>query len=636
MSDQQSSNLQSNNQQSNNEKGGLIRRFEAGIGSIWYLLLAILPVFSATLRLFGGIDIPYLNPLIFHLLVMLTAMSGSCTEGFNEHLRLDLDLENRKFRGAGIFIRLRDLVGSFLIIQFILGSLELIFVAFGDERLLGLPIQLFVAFIPLGLSGVYYHWLRRVTQKSPAWAHAIAALLGFLVGLPSVLNIVYSIFPAIPDFVFGLENVWYTLIPPIIPAFVVLIIVLLPAGLPLYQVLGGVGMFLFLREGSGAASVMYEGYAVMGNSAIPAIALFTLTGFLLSESKASKRLVEVFLALFGWFPGGIVIAAVLVSTVFTTFTGASGVTILALGGLLYGVLHGSGRYTENFSIGLVTSSGSIGLLFPPSLAMILYGSIAGINIRHVFLAGIIPGLMLVLGMSIFGIAMSFRSHSERAEAFDPKRAIKAIRESIWELLIPFVVLGLFFSGTATLLETSAISVLYTLIVESFIKKEITLKNMGFIFRRSMRIIGGVFIILMLAKGLSAYIVDAQIPQNFAALVQNNVSSKLLFLLLLNFALILTGTLMDIYSAILVVVPLMLPLGDVFGIHPLHLGMIFLVNLELGFMTPPVGINLFLSSYRFGKPLSQVYSSIVPFLLLQFAVVMIVTFIPELSLLLVPN
>ena len=615
---------------------GILQRAEIFLGSFWYFLLALLPVLSALLRLLGGVDIPYLDSLIFHLLVMLTAMAGSCTEGFHEHLSLDLGLEQKNHPAIKILLSIRDLVGTFLIIQFFLGSLELLFVAFGSEKILGIPVQIFVSFIPLGLGGIYYHWLRRVTKKSPWPAHLIAALLGVVFALPSLLNILYTVFPSVPDFVLGLENTWYSIIPPIIPVFLVLLAVMLVAGLPLYLVLGGIGMLLFLRDGLGAASVMYEGYAVMGNSAIPAIALFTLTGFLLSESNASKRLVEVFLSLFGWFPGGIVIATVLVSSVFTTFTGASGVTILALGGLLYGVLHGSGRYTENFSIGLVTSSGSIGLLFPPSLAMILYGSMAQINIRHVFLAGIIPGILLVLGMSLFGVGISFKSHSKNPEAFDPKRALKAIRESIWELLIPVVIIGLYFSGTATLLETSAIAVLYTLIIETLVKKEITLRKMGEIFHRSMRIIGGVFIILMLAKGLSAYIVDAQIPQNFAMLVQNTVSSKIIFLLLLNVALILTGTLMDIYSAILVVVPLMLPLGDAFGIHPLHLGMIFLVNLELGFMTPPVGLNLFLSSYRFSKPLPQVYQSIVPFLFLQFVIVMVITFIPELSLLLVPK
>ncbi|MGI9255549.1 MAG: TRAP transporter large permease subunit [Salinispira sp.] len=604
-------------------------------GILTYILLASVPVLSAVFRFFGGAEIPLTSTLVFYLTVMLAGLSGIQTEAQNEHLSVDLGFNNRDtpfFRGLRI---IRDLAGTFFLTQFIIGSLEMLFVAFTGERFLGLPVQVFVFFIPLGFTIIGFYWLKRSGKKGRWRFHVPVILLAGFFSLPSILNILYTMSPTIPDIVFAIENFWYGIVPAVIPVFIVLLLILIPAGLPLYLCLGGIGLMFFLRDGSGAAIIMYEGYAVLNSTAIPAIALFTLTGFLLSESKASKRLVEVFVALFGWFPGGIVIATVLVSCVFTTFTGASGVTILALGGLLFGLLNGTGRYTENFSVGLITSSGSIGLLFPPSLAIILYGSVAQINIRHVFLAGVIPGIILIVVWSIFGIGMSMRSHST-VNSFDVKRAGKAVREAVWELLIPVITIVLYFSGIATLLETSAAAMLYTLFVECIVKREITTRELKIVFSKSMKIIGGIFIILMLAKGLSAYIIDAQVPQNFAAFVQNSISSRFLFLILLNLALILTGMLMDIYSAIFVVVPLMLPLGDAFGIHPLHLGMIFLINLELGFMTPPVGLNLFFSSYRFKKPLSQVYKSIVPFLFLLLGIVLLVTFVPQLSLLLVPE
>lgn len=602
-------------------------------GYTWYLLLALLPVISAFLRLIGAGDVPYLGPLVFHFVVMLTAMAGSYTASTSDHLKLDLGLDSRSEKWAELLRMSRDLLGSFIIVQFFLGSLEMLFVAFLDERILGIPIQLFVAFIPLGFFGILFHWLRIRARGKTIIAHAAVLVLGILTSFPSLMNILFALFPQLPEFFFTIDQLWYQVLPPLIPILIILIILHVPLGLPLFTVLGGVGMLLFLRTGSGPGIILYEGYAVLDNSAISSIALFTLTGYLLSESKASERFIEVFTSMFGWLPGGMVIAAVLVSAVFTTFTGASGVTILALGGLLYSVLHGSGQYGEKFTIGLLTSSGSIGLLFPPSLAIILYGSVAGVNIRDLFLAGVVPGLILVLGISLFGVYRSIRSHNQ-VIPLKASRVFAALKDAFWELLIPVITMVLYFSGISSLLETSAIALLYTLIVELFIKKDFTIRGLGQVSLKSMRIVGGVLMILMLAKGLSAFIVDAGIPQRLAEFVQTGISSKIAFLLLLNLALLITGTLMDIYSAIFVVVPLVLPLGEAFGINPLHLGIIFLANLELGFRTPPVGLNLFLSSYRFRKPLTQVYASIVPFLILQVLLVLIITFVPQFSLWLV--
>jgi C4-dicarboxylate transporter DctM subunit len=626
----------------------ILENFESGFGLLWYALLAAVPVLAWLVRLLGGSDLPYQNELVFHFVVMLTALAGSYTESHNEHLSLSLGIEKRDEKWVGILVAFRNLAGTFILIQFILGSLEMLLVAFAGESVWFIPIQAFIAFIPIGFAGILYHWLRRITRTEKWWTHLIAAILGMIISLPSLINITFTTLQSIPEFVFSLDSLWYTLVPPLIPFLVVLLIAMTPLGLPLYMVLGGAATLLFLRGGVGPGIIMYDGYTVLGNSAIPAIALFTLTGFLLSEGKASERFIEVFLSLFGWMPGGMVLAAILVSAVFTTFTGASGVTILALGGLLYAVLHGSGRYSERFTVGVLTSSGSIGLLFPPSLAIILYGSVAGVNIRHLFLAGLIPGAIMILSRSAFGIGIAMKSQKARKaqtarKAFEfrrflkaLRRALSAIKEAAWELMIPVFTLLLYFTGVATLLETSAIMLIYTLVVEVFIKKDLHGRKLFLVVLKSMRVIGGVLIILMLAKGLSTFIIDAQIPQSLVAFVQDQVSSRIVFLLLLNLALLITGTLMDIYSAIFVVVPLIAPLAPVFGIHPIHMGIIFLANLELGFITPPVGLNLFLSSYRFGKGLPEVYRSILPFLLLQFIVVLIITFVPVFSLALIPR
>jgi tripartite ATP-independent transporter DctM subunit len=375
-----------------------------------------------------------------------------------------------------------------------------------------------------------------------------------------------------------------------------------------------------------------EAYTMLTGPAIPAIPLFTLVGFILSESKAGERLVRLFRVFFGWMPGGLAIMAILVSTFFTTFTGASGVTILALGGLLSYMLVESGRYRENFSTGLLTASGSIGLLFPPSLPIILYGVAAQINIKNVFVGGILPGLLTVAALSVAGVVTALKSKTKTMpyKTFKAGDAVKAVRESIWDILLPFIILTSFFGGITTLVETGAIAVVYTLLVQVFIHKDIKLKNLHAIFLKTVPIIGGVLVILAVAKGLSYYIIDVEIPARLSIWVEANIHSKYTFLILLNIALLITGCLMDVFSAIVVVVPLIIPLAAIYNIHPVHLGIIFLANLGLGYLTPPVGLNLFLASYRFNKPMSEIYKNVFPFFLILLVTVLLITYVPWLS------
>jgi tripartite ATP-independent transporter DctM subunit len=320
--------------------------------------------------------------------------------------------------------------------------------------------------------------------------------------------------------------------------------------------------------------------------------------------------------------------ATIVCAFFTTFTGASGVTILALGGLLSYILIKS-NYPKPFSIGLLTASGSIGLLFPPSLPIILYGVIAHINIKKMFVGGIIPGTLMVMTVAIIGIISAKKNKVERSQ-FSVKESLKALKNSIWEIALPFIILILFFKGITTLVETGAVAVIYAIITQVFIHKDIPLKELHKVFLKCIPMIGGVLVILAVAKGLSYFIVDAEIPMLLTQWCQDHIQSKYIFLIALNIALLITGCFMDIFSAIIVVVPLIIPLGEAFGVHPVHLGIIFLANLELGYLTPPVGINLFLSAFRFNEPLVKIYKHVIPFLLTLLISVLLITYIPWMS------
>jgi tripartite ATP-independent transporter DctM subunit len=413
------------------------------------------------------------------------------------------------------------------------------------------------------------------------------------------------------------------------PAFICLVIAAL-VGTPLFVVIGGVTLLLIQASGGEIDVVANQIYTGLTQESIIAIPLFTLTGFFLSESKAGSRLVETFRAFFGWLPGGLIVVAVAICAFFTSFTGASGVTILALGGILYSILSENAGYPAKFSIGLLTSSGSMGLLFPPSLPIILVGATMRINTIELFLAGILPGLLLALAMIVFGGVISIKTKMAR-DPFSLSRAVRSLKKSALEILLPVVLIAGYFSGILTLVEIGAFSVLYVFVVEVVITRDIRLRDVWAVFAKAIPITGGILSILALAQALSYYIVDTRAPDVFAAWMRTAVDSKIVFLLMLNLGLLVVGCLVDIFSAILVFLPLVVPLGAAYGIDPIHLGIIFLINLEAGFLTPPVGMNLFLASYRFDKPFVQICRNVFPFLLIQLAVVLIVTYMPAFSL-----
>jgi tripartite ATP-independent transporter DctM subunit len=365
---------------------------------------------------------------------------------------------------------------------------------------------------------------------------------------------------------------------------------------------------------------------------LTAIPLFTFAGYVLSESNAPQRLVRLTNAMFGWMPGGLALVCLAACAFFTAFTGASGVTIIALGAILYPALKQDG-YSDRFNLGLVTSSGSLGLLFAPSLPLILYGVVAEVSIDDLFRAGILPGLTMLVMLAGYSIWIN-RHNRKPVSAFSWREVGGALREAVWELPLPFVVLGGIYSGYFAVSEAAAITALYVFIAEVLINREIAIKDLPRITRDSMVLVGGILMILGVSLASTYYMIDTEVPQRLLALVAELVSSPTSFLILLLIFLLILGAILDIFSAIVLVVPLILPIAAGFGVNEVHLGIVFLAAMQLGYLTPPVGLNLFIASYRFEKPIMHVYSATFPFLVILLLSVILIAFWPELSLLLV--
>ena len=401
-------------------------------------------------------------------------------------------------------------------------------------------------------------------------------------------------------------------------------------GTPIFIGLGGLAVLFFWHDYTPISAISAETYRIVVSPTLPTIPLFTLAGYILAESKSSERIFYLFRAAFGWIPGGTPIVIVFLCGFFTALTGGSGVAILALGGLLFPLLKKEG-YSELFSLGLITLAGSLGLLFPPSLPLIIYGVTARVSIKDLFIGGLIPGIIIALVIAAYSIFQGYTQHVER-QSFSIQKIIKELKNSFWEVIIPFLILFGVFGGYTTLVETSATLVVYILFVEVYIYKDLKLNDLPRIVLDCATLIGGVLIILGVAMGFTSYLVDAQIPMLLMDWVEQNISSKYVFLLLLNILLLVVGCLMDIFSAIIIIVPLITPLLSLFpDIHPVHLAVIFIANLELGYLTPPVGMNLFLSAYRFEKDMPTVYKATLPFFLLSVLIVLAITYIPIISL-----
>ena len=401
-------------------------------------------------------------------------------------------------------------------------------------------------------------------------------------------------------------------------------------GAPIFAVMAAFALAAFYFSGVEISAVAVEIYRLSSAPTILTIPLFTFAGYVLAESKAPVRLLRLSKALLGWLPGGTAIVCLFVCAFFTAFTGASGVTIIALGGLLYPILIEEG-YSEKFALGLITTCGSLGLLFPPSLPIILYGIIAKVDIDDLFLAGLIPGIILMIILGTYSIIQA-RENKSKNLVFSLKEVKAALWEARYEIPLPIFVLGGIYGGYVTATEASALSAFYVLMVNTFVTKDLSFtKDIPKVIVESLTLVGAILLILCCALGLTNYLVDEEIPMKILGMMSTFITNKYLFLLVLNIFLLIVGCLMDIFSAIIVVVPLILPIAEQFGVNPMHLAIVFLTNLEIGYITPPVGINLFISSFRFNRPVLELYRVSVPFLFLMLFGLIIITYIPWLTL-----
>jgi tripartite ATP-independent transporter DctM subunit len=614
--------------------GRVLWIIEQGLCFLSLFFLTVIPAAEVAARLVFKTGVPNSSWIMEQMLLAIGLFGGMITTKKSEHLSISLtQILPEKFKNWCA-------IGTHLISAFILTIVALAtpsFIKIGlTGRVIGfIPDRVYALVLPLGYGVMAFRFARQTAallreriRGALVWLlPLLAVVLGAWASLPAFSKFIWDF--DIPDAVYRVIDTQYAIAWHLkAPAVVVLILAAL-SGAPLFVVIGGLALILLQASGGEIDVVVNQIYTALTQSSIIAIPLFTAAGFLLSESKAGKRLVVAFRSLFSWLPGGMIIASVVICAFFTSFTGASGVTILALGGILYSILSEHSGYSERFSIGLLTSVGSIGLLFPPSLPIILVGATMQTDIRHIFAGGVFPGLILIAAVAIFGIITSIKTKIP-VERFNLKHSIRAVKDSVFEILLPFILIIGYFSGVFSLIEIGAIAVIYVFIVEVLIHREIKIRELPEVLLRAIPITGGVLSILAMSQALSYYIVDTQAPENFARWMQAAIDSRFVFLLLLNLSLLVVGCLMDIFSAILIVLPLVIPLGQAYGIDPVHLGIIFIVNLEVGFLTPPVGLNLFLATYCFKKPFTEICRNVFPFLLIQLTVVLLVTYIPALS------
>jgi tripartite ATP-independent transporter DctM subunit len=585
-----------------------VGRLEELLATAALVAMAALPIAEGLLRWLFGVGIPGVGPFVQHLTLWVGFLGAALAAREEKLLALGTTqlLPERWRRRAALLSSTVAAAVSALLAR---ASLDLVLIERrgGVEIAAGVPVWVGQLVMPAGLALIA---LRLVWRASAGWRGRLVALAGLLAGLWLARH---------PLSIEGMPA-W---------PWIALLVASTALGGPIFATLGGAAALLFLLDGVPAAAVPVATYELSVSPMLPAIPLFTLAGFLLAEGDASRRLLRVFRALVGWLPGGTAVVCAAVCAFFTTFTGGSGVTILALGVLLYEALRRDG-YAERFSLGLLTGAGSLGLLFPPALPLILYGIVAAQPIEDLFVGGLLPGVLLVALVAAWGVREGLRSGVGR-RPFDRREALAAVWAAKWELALPVVVLVSMLSGFATPVEAAALAAVYALVAQLVVHREVAVgADLLRVLRECVVLVGGVLLILGMAKGLTSWMVDALIPTRALEWVQSFIDSQLVFLLCLNLFLLLVGCLMDIFSAIVVVVPLIVPLGAAYGVDPVHLGILFIANLELGYLTPPVGLNLFLASYRFDKPLLEVWRAALPPLAILAVGVLLITYLPVLT------
>ncbi len=587
----------------------LLISFEDLVLAFALSLMVVLPIVEIFLRAIFNIGIDNVNGIILHLTLVVGTL-GAAIAAREDKLLAFAGAKLLRGKTAYITNLFSTTVSISVCAVLLYGSIT--YMQFertgGVELAYGLPVWAVLIVFPVAFILIAYRLLKRSTTDPVIIAGSL------LVSLAIIAFIYYMPFTT----------------PVLRILSVTLLIIAAIFGQPVFVIVGGAAMVLIWTEGIPIASITLDHYSLVSNPSLPAIPLFTLTGYLLAESRAPQRLVKLFDSLFGQINGGPAIATVLACTFFTCFTGASGVTILALGGLVIPLLINAG-YSGKSALGLLTGGGSAGVLLLPALPLILYAILAQIPIKEMFLGGILPALLILLIAAAWGISRQPKTRQAESRTFDKKRIFDAAWNAKWELFIPVVLISGMFSGLMTPLEAAAITAFYTCIIEVFIYKDLSLRaDVPRALVKCGLLIGGILLILGVALGLTNYMVDAQIPDIAVEWVQHAIKSPWLFLLVLNCFLLIVGFFIDIFSAIVVLTPLIIPMGLAFGIHPVHLGIVFLANLELGYLTPPVGMNLFFSSARFEKPLLEVCMSVIPLFLFLAVGVLVITFVPWLS------
>lgn len=602
----------------------MLRKIENLGADILVGLLAVLPLLFKILQ--DGFHIAVLDAdsILVNLIFLFFCIAGVVTWQDSRHLSLASLLDKLPKKIQFVLNQVRSCAISFVITALFFVSLcQLVNPDQMNRVAWGIPLKIFYVFLPLCYFAILVLCLR---EKKNIVASIVGMILGLLVSFGSITGILYYIWN-ISDVapLYSINDLWIFISGFACIPLVILFVFLAFIGVPIFVVIGGISYIAFSQAGGYVDVIPLETYRILTDKSVAAIPLFTIAGYILSQGSAGRRFVDLFNSLFGWFRGGTVVAAVIVMAFFTTFTGVSGVTILALGSLLSLILSESG-YTKDKAESLITSCGALGLLFPPSVAIIMYATVNyfSVDVIQLFVASIVPGMLMSASMIILGI---FFDHRKIRPAFSFFKIAKSVKDSIWELLLPLLICIGYFSGTFDLFQIASLSVLYTFCLSAFIRKDFSFVKACNVVSDSVPVSGGVLFILSAAAGLSYFILDADIPNTLTVLITQYVSNKFVFLILMNLLLLVVGCLMDIYSAILIVSPLLIPIAESFGISSVQCGVIFLMNLSIGFLTPPVGMDLFISSYTFKKPIGAVIRGIIPFLIVQFVILLLVTYIP---------
>jgi len=578
-------------------------RFENTIISLVLAGIVVLPLLEAVLRKTLHVGISHSAAIVQHLTLVVGMMGAAVAARENRLLALSR-------LGELLTGRWRTLASAFsgasaVAVCVLLAAAGVNFVVAerpaGDMLAYGIPVWVIQLVIPVGFGLIA---LRLAGHSAESWRDRAVTVL-----LAGAWILMWRWSPMSALVVLGLATL---------------------AGVPAFVSLAGVALVLFKQAGEPIASIPIAHYSLVTNAILPTIPMFTLAGYVLAEGGAPQRLVRVFQAVFGRVLGGAAIMTATACAFFTSFTGGSGVTILALGGLLMPVLL-SRRYSERNALGLVTGAGSLGLLLPPCLPLILYAIVAKVPMESMFLGGIVPAIVMLAATAVWGIFAQGRGSNEETPAFDAPEALQALWQAKWELLMPLVALGALFGGFATPVEAAALTALYAVCIETWIYRDLKLTtDVPRVMAECGLLIGGVLLIQGVALGFTNYLVDAEVMTRAADWATGTIHSRWMFLLALNLFLLIVGCLMEIYAAIVIQAPLLVTIGHAFGVDPVHLGIIFLANLELGYLTPPVGLNLLLSSYRFKKSIPEVLRAVTPLTLVMSVGVLLITYVPALT------